>query len=335
MISLFIIHLGEHFPHYIKDCIHQIRLHNPKETVDLYLIVNCTSNFIVSRQLEEDYAIKPVYVEDLPISPIYEEFLAQSKAILDLGFRQKYSQYILERYFVWNAFLQTKDLKNTYFIESDNLLYVDLRIVQKTEALFTQEMAMPFDTVERGAPSFVFARNQQALQTFTTWIVTCMKKGMTDDMDIYGLYRRTHPEAIFPYPVLPAVCNTNVTERKNRIGQTVSVKDCTFLCDERFPVIFDSVVYGQAISGIDPRNTNAQQSVGYINEKALFSVVETQLGWTKSDTLWVPVANTLPIVNLHIHSKALANFVSDRTTVPKADYDPKELLKKINQDYAT
>jgi len=205
--------------------------------------------------------------------------------------------------------------------------------VVQTECLFSQGMAMPFDTVERGAPSFVFARDHVALQDMNKWIVDCMKKNMIDDMDIYGFYRQTYPNKIFPYPVLPAVCNKDKTERKNLIGQCVSIDKCSFLCDERFPILFDSVVYGQAVSGVDPRNTNAQNSVGYMNEKALFSVAETEFGWTQQNQLWIPIANKLPIVNLHIHSKALSCFLSDRQTPPCADYNPKELMEKINRDY--
>jgi hypothetical protein len=161
-----------------------------------------------------------------------------------------------------------------------------------------------------------------------------MKLGYTDDMLIYGRYRRTHPEKMFAYPVLPAICNVGKTERANRIGQRVPINECGFLCDSRFPLVFDSVVYGQAVSGIDPRNTNAQQSVGYINEKALFSIAETEFGWTKPNALWVPVTHQLPIVNLHIHSKALSNFMSDRPTAPSAQYNPSELFTKIMKDYS-
>lgn len=334
MITLFVIHLGSHFPHYIRDCIRQIRLHNPKDRVAIKLIVHGNANFIHAEELEQAYAVEPVYVEDLPITSHYMEFLSLSQQLLDLGFRQKYSQYILERYFVWEAYLMKNPLKNTYFIESDNLLYVSMDTVQATESLFSQEMAMPYDTLERGAPSFVFARRAESLTHFNRFLVESMKLGITDDMDIYGRYRKKHPEKMFAYPVVPAVCNAGKTERTNRIGQRVPIGECGFLSDSRFPMIFDSVVYGQAISGIDPRNTNAQQSVGYINEKALFSITETEFGWSTQNGLWVPVANQLPVVNLHIHSKALSNFVSDTKTVPNAQYNPSELLTKIVKDYS-
>jgi hypothetical protein len=334
MITLFVIHLGNHFPHYIRDCVRQIRLHNPKERLTIKLIVHGNANFTHAEELERNYAVEPVYVEDLPITPHYMEFLSLSQQLLDLGFRHKYSQYILERYFVWEAYLMKNPLYNTYFIESDNLLYMSMDTVQATESLFTQDMAMPYDTLDRGAPSFVFARSRESLTHFNRFLVESMKLGYTDDMQIYGRYRRTHPEKMFAYPVLPAICNVGKTERTNRIGQRVPIGECGFLCDSRFPLVFDSVVYGQAVSGIDPRNTNAQQSVGYINEKALFSISETEFGWTKPKALWVPVAHHLPIVNLHIHSKALSNFMSDRPTAPSAQYNPSELFTKIMKDYS-
>lgn len=333
MITILLIHIGNHFPHYLNDCVHQIRIHNPKDSANIVLILNKNSNSILATSLAYEYSIKICYIEDLPNSEHYAEFLEQSKLLLDLKFRQKYSQYILERYFIWEGYLMVTNEESTYFLESDNLLYMDLNKVKPTETLFSQDMAMPFDNVDRGAPSFIFVRRREALNKFNKWIVDCMKNNITDDMLVYGLYRDKFPDLIFPYPLLPSICNDNVKERHNLQNQVVKIEDCAFLCDKRFPMVFDSVVYGQAVSGVDPRNTNATKSIGYINEKALFSINETKFVWKKINNLWIPFVNDLPIVNLHIHSKALYCFLSDRQGLPKGDYNPEELIKKIEQDY--
>lgn len=333
MLTICIIHIGMHLPHYIKDCIHQLRIHNPKESTDIVLILNGHTNYGHAIKLAEMYSIKVAYIEELPITPHYIEFLTHSQRLLKNEDRQNSTQYMLERHFIWEAYLLKTNLTNVYLVESDNLMYVPLNVVQKTESLFSHGIAMPFDSVDRGVPSIVFARDYLALEDMNCWIIECMKKDMTNDMDIYGLYRKAYPDKIFHYPVLPPNCNKDKHMRTNKLGQTALIHDCTFLCDERFPIIFDSFVYGQAISGIDPRNTNAEHSEGHINETALFSVSESEISWSLADQLWFPMADHLKIANLHIHSKALSHFLSDRATMPVADYNSKELLEKINTDY--
>jgi hypothetical protein len=138
---------------------------------------------------------------------------------------------------------------------------------------------------------------------------------------------------MFAYPVLPAACNTPLKERRNQIGITASAETTAFLSNSRFPVVFDSVVYGQALSGVDPRNTQGFKMVGYINETALFTIIETDFQWTRREGRWIPTLNRIPLVNLHIHSKALSCFLSDSVETPNANYNALELQANLEAAY--
>jgi hypothetical protein len=47
-----------------------------------------------------------------------------------------------------------------------------------------------------------------------------------------------------------------------------------------------------------------------------------EIAWAKvGPSLWIPMLDGAPLVTIHMHSKALAPFLSDRETVPMASAD--------------
>jgi hypothetical protein len=334
MPTLVLVHIGEQWPHYLEDCIHQARLLNPVVTTDIYLAVNIRHQIRVL-SLESKYKIKTVFLEDLQQSEKHKEFLERIVNMVDLQFRKQYWQYVFERFFILEELCKQHSLHSVYMMETDNMLYVPLQIVETTEKLFSQGMAAPFDNLEQGYPSIVFFRNQTAVTDFCNFMICILRIAYLSDMKILGLYRRHHPEKVFPYPVLPHSCNTPLRKRKSTLGHTASEEESAFLSHADFPIIFDAIAYGQAVGGIDPRNISSIPTVGFVNESALYSIRETEFGWMKFHSYWLPVVNGIPLVNLHIHSKALSSFLSDREKIPQAQYNPKELEEKLQSDLNT
>lgn len=332
MPVLILIHLGEQWPHYLKDCIKQARLINP--STEIVLIVNQCHSFRVN-PLQVIYKINAVFVEDLPLSKEYTEFYGVIRKQVDLQFRNQYWQYVFERFFVLQRYCLYRPSQSIYMIETDNMVYVPLDIVARTESLFPQEMAAPFDNLEQGYPSFVFFRSSRAVSAFTNYMLNCLQSEYKSDMKILGQYRQEHPDAVFAYPLLPSVCNTPLRERSSLVGHKASAEDSAFLSNKEFPIVFDAIAYGQAVGGIDPRNTGGLKSIGYLNESALYTIMETDFRWTRLNGFWFPLVNSIPLVNLHIHSKALSEFLSDRDTIPLANYNPADLEKSLNNDLKT
>lgn len=329
MPVLVLIHLGEQWPHYLKDCIKQARLINP--STEILLFVNQCHSFRVN-PLQVIYKVKVIFVEDLPESYESTEFQKLITQQVDLQFRKQYWRYVFERFFILQRYCLQTTLSSIYMIETDNMVYVPLDIVSKTETLFSQGMAAPFDNLEQGYPSFVFFRNGLAVFDFANYMLTCLRKSYLSDMKILGQYRSEHPERVFPYPVLPSVCNTPLRERTSFVGHKASAEESKFLSNKDFPILFDAIAYGQALGGIDPRNTGGANSIGYLNESALYTIEETKFGWTHLNGFWFPLVNLIPLVNLHIHSKALSSFLSDSVSMPSPQYNAGALEQSLNND---
>jgi hypothetical protein len=81
---------------------------------------------------------------------------------------------------------------------------------------------------------------------------------------------------------------------------------------EDLQVMFDAAAYGQFLTGIDPRNSGNKNTTGYVNEDSCFNVRNVSIVWEKIDDLLVPMVNGIQLVNLHVHSKDLARWRSDR-----------------------
>jgi hypothetical protein len=332
MPTLSIVHIGEQWPHYIGDCIKQARLVNPVETTEILLLVNKRQATKVA-ELETLYTVKTVFLEDLQQSEKHREFLGKIVNMVDLQFRKQYWQYVFERFFVLEDYCKEHHSGSIYMMETDNMLYVPLQLLQQSESLFTQDMAAPFDKLEEGYPSIVFFRNLQAISKFTEYMMSILRTRYLSDMIILGKYRLEHPEEVFPYPVLPHSCNTPLRKRTSLFPRySAEAEQTQFLSDPRFLFVFDAIAYGQALGGIDPRNVDGVKSVGFQNESALYSITETQFGWCKLKNLWFPLVNHKPLVNLHIHSKALSLFLSDSENMPSGNYDAKELQKNLEND---
>lgn len=331
MPSLVILHIGTQWPPYLNDCVKQARLINPVTTPIVLIVNECHTS--KASTLKDLYAITPVYIESLPQTNSHKEFLEKIVTMVDLKFRKQYWQYVFERFFILDDFClkyPTDSMSmSMYMIETDNMVYVPLEIIAKTESLFSQGMAAPFDNLEQGYPSLVFFRNASAVSQFTEFMIENLRREYLSDMKILGLYRLMHPEKVFPYPVLPHSVNTPLRERRSLVGHTATKEETSFLSHPSFLFVFDAIAFGQALGGIDPRNTNGMNTVGYINESALYSVQETTFQWLKFQGLWFPLVQNQPLVNLHLHSKALRSFLSDRKEMPGADFEPKHLQSQL------
>ncbi len=330
MPTLVILHIGEAWPHYLNDCVKQARLVNPFSTQIVLLVNQCHAS--KAETLQTLYSITPVYIESLTQSAAHKEFSETIVTMVDLQFRKQYWRYVFERFFILEEYAIQNPSQSYYMIETDNMVYVPLEIVSQTESLFSQGMAAPFDNLEQGYPSFVFFRNPKSITKFTTFMIECLRKEYLSDMKILGLYRRLKPEEVFPYPVLPHSVNTPLRERRSFVGHSANAEETAFLSHPSFFLVFDAIAYGQAIGGIDPRNTNGLPTVGYLNESALYTVQETSFQWVKLHNMWFPLVQNQPLVNLHLHSKALSSFASDLPDVPKASFEPKQLQMNLEND---
>ena len=125
------------------------------------------------------------------------------------------------------------------------------------------------------------------------------------------------------FPVITEERNRSIKKRISTQGH--SSENPFYLSDEfeRFNMLFDSLTVGQWVGGIDSRNTGGHKIAKYENESALYNINEMSLSWKKNPEtfLWQPFLDGVLLATIHLHSKALSCFMSDRSDYPKDDYD--------------
>ena len=323
MSTVIIPHLGPSIPTYFADCLHQLRLWN-KETA-IYIIldpVHKGTDFWVDCQTK--YNVIYCYTDTLSRSTSHQIFLDSYE--VNKAFRQGYWQYVMERFFYYEELMRRENLTNCITMEYDVLVYTDLTALTSKLAA-TPTCRMVRDYPKRGHPGFFYIPHADAIGDICKFIQS--RQG-TDDMTLLAMYAIENPIAMNYLPAITEARNKSVIPRvsKNRI-HTDPHPFYLSQDSEYFNTLFDSAVVGQYICGVDPRNKNGQKCTEYINESALYQFTEMPFMWTQINGLWQPQLDGCPLATIHVHSKALSSFVSDRPTVPTADYSATDLLKTL------
>jgi hypothetical protein len=140
-----------------------------------------------------------------------------------------------------------------------------------------------------------------------------------NDMILIATYWRSFGEAAFtPLPVVP---NDYPLPFASRAGHHPKDSSVFWNGYEQFRSIFDAAALGQYLGGVDPHNSQNKTTVGFVNESAVYSADSFEFSWKTTDgNLLCPFAKlndtSIPINNLHIHSKNLEPFRSDRPKPP-------------------
>jgi hypothetical protein len=103
---------------------------------------------------------------------------------------------------------------------------------------------------------------------------------------------------IEPLPIFPIIDN-NINKYNKNFND--------------FNFIFDGAAIGQYLGGVDKRNIDGDTR-GFINETCIIKYNDYKFYWLQEDKLYVPYIlinnKFIRIINLHIHSKELQNFIS-------------------------
>ena len=322
---IILTHLGESVPPYLRDCIKQIRLWNP--LVNIYLILDdCHKDEPFFTKLEEEYDVKLAFRSMLQQTPEHKYFLNNFKG--DRVFRKGFWLHVKERFFLIQELIIKEDLTNIISMEYDVLLYINIDPLIK-ELKESRHMRMVRDNDQRGYPAFLFIPNAESLRRFNNFLISIINTPL-DDMQILAAYA-DDSGAMSYFPVISDDRNESIPQRRSKQGHT---SECPFyLSDEfrRFNMLFDSASVGQWVGGIDSRNTGGHKITQYENESALYNINEMSFEWKKNpeNFLWQPILDGYVLATIHVHSKALSSFMSDRSDYPKDDYDVVEINKGL------
>jgi hypothetical protein len=322
---IILTHLGESVPPYLRDCIKQIRLWN--SLANIYLILDdCQKSQEFFTSLEDEYEVILVFRSMLEPTPEHTYFVNNFNC--DKAFRKGFWLHVKERFFLIHELMMKKELTNVISMEYDVLLYINIDPLIK-ELKDSKFMRMVRDNNQRGYPAFLFIPNAESMQGFNKFLITFIHSPF-GDMESLAVYADCSG-AIKYFPVITDERNESIQDRKSKQGHTS--ENPFYLSDEfrRFNMLFDSASVGQWVGGIDSRNTGGKKVAKYENESALYNMNEMSFEWKKNpeNFLWQPILDGYVLATIHVHSKALKSFMSDRPDYPKDDYDVVEVNKGL------
>jgi len=326
-MSIILTHLGDSIPLYIHDCVKQIRLWN--FSTPIYIILNTVQNNIdFWNNLVKNYSVILVLTNSL--APTQHHTFFNNNFQGDTQFRKGYWKHVKERFYFIEELMIRDNLIDVISMEYDVLLYVDFTTLINKCKTSSQTLRMVRDNDLRGHPAFLYIPNYNMISHFNMFLTSIVNTKL-EDMQSLAAYANTYSDKINYFPVITEMRRKSILHRKSLSGHE-SV-DSSYLSQdsEHFLCLFDSLVVGQWVGGIDSRNTGGQKIVNYENESALYNIKEMNLVWKKCEDnfLWQPILDGRPLATIHMHSKALGSFMSDRSNYPTCDYNVHTIFKNL------
>tara|TARA_B110000967_G_scaffold204830_1_gene248113 strand:- start:5664 stop:6500 length:837 start_codon:yes stop_codon:yes gene_type:complete len=271
--------LLNNFQEYILDNIHNLlRLQNNDITViadEKYI-----NHF-------KEYNINFICVEHIIID--YENYIKECNNT----FRNGFWKLTTLRFLIIKEYMKINNKTNIVHIENDVLLYKNINEIyfhNKEKILITM------DSEKRCIPGLLFIPNYILLERcYNNFIKTL------NDMENWA---KCYYELNDIVDTLPIFIENNDNVISNNI-----TKNYKF-----YNAIFDAAAIGQYLGGIDPRNNDPRNKIGFVNETCIFNYSKYSFKWINNENNikipYITISNQdIPIINLHIHSKNLKAFI--------------------------
>jgi len=283
MPTLILVHIGNHFPDYINDCIRQIQ---HSTTISIHLLISSEHcNKIISGVEPEISAVKIFPLEEIPISDKRCEF--EKNNCLDSTFRNGFWKFAMMRFFYIYDHVVAQQLNDIFHIENDNLLFID--VLPKLSVFQTKSMWCVMDAEDRCIPSFLYFKNHDILRLLLDTCIECASSRV-NDMYALSKFKQRQPDLVGTLPIIKDYCDP--------------IHPDFYQHADDFGFLFDAAAVGQYIGGVDPRN-DSSDTIGFINEICVVKSNRVKLEWI-GKYLYI---NHMPLVNLHIHSKDLKRWI--------------------------
>jgi hypothetical protein len=201
---------------------------------------------------------------------VFVENIIDYKTInLDFGlnFRDKFFENCISRFFVLENYIREKDLRNVFHCEGDIYFQVSLEEIYK-EVNDKNKLWSCRDSPSRLVCSIMFIPNYTKIKEFNDFSMSKLSTfGFLNDMELLGMY-----DEIYSF-------NTSYNP------------NCRY--------IFDAAALGQCLFGIDPRNSDKVNTIGFINETSVYKPDFRNFNYRNG--LWFYKDKKIAL--LHIHSK--------------------------------
>jgi hypothetical protein len=215
-----------------------------------------------------------------------------NNSMIDKQFRNGFWHLCSLRMFYLYSYIKKYDLNNIIHIENDIMCYENFDNIENK--FVENKVYATFDCDFRVIPGIIYISNYKAFEP----IIENYNFNL-NDMENFAKFNE---DIILPLPIFLNYDNLKITK-----------------LFDHFNYIFDAAAIGQYLGGIDPRNQSGDTR-GFINETCLIKYNDFIFNWIiNKNGLYQPFINIngqyIQIINLHIHSKNLKNFIAN---------DPKE-----------
>ena len=296
-----LVHFGPALPSYLFTCVEQVRVWSPN--VRITVLAEREALNPAMDQLRA-FGAAGVALEDEPKSTVHQKWLAKNR--LGSGFWN----FATRRFLALGDYISRRGLRDVIHLENDNLLYVDAEWLTQRLSKFYPNMAATFDADKRVIPGIVYFHTPQSSGRLAAHLLKVTDRGLNDMESLADFYAARQIDHL---PVLPKEYAQH-HPLVNESGVSTKRPEAYSKHSDSLGGIFDAAAIGQYLGGISPVH-NQPNSVGFINETAIYRADKMEIAWRRDDQdRTYPVVIEGPreyrIFNLHIHSKNLQQFMS-------------------------
>jgi len=225
-------------------------------------------------------------VQTIPIETLIHGYNQYTDSIKN-SFRGGFWQLASFRFQALLQYMKVNDVQNIVHLENDVMLFKNLDTIPFHD---TSKILLTMDHPSRCIPGIMFIPNHNILETCMKCFQTCK-----NDMENWAISYYQNQNHIDCLPIF--------TNNQHFFTKTFN----------HYNLIFDAAAIGQYLGGIDPRNKSGN-TIGFVNETCLIDYSKFPFTWIlNSDNIQTPFVTVdnkhIPVVNLHVHSKNLKQFI--------------------------
>lgn len=250
-------------------------------------------------QCEKFLNAKPVIIDDEYVHDVMLDEITDLYNICKYNFPFHYSDAFwfitLARLFVVYNYCYKNNINKFIHLEYDNLIYSDLKVLDNlNESLYFTQVGQNF-----GSAGFVYCNSLKNFKEFLDHIKKILNKG--------EYFIRNFA----PYPIISEMMMINLIKEhtKNIIDYLPALPHGVGSDNfDKLNVLFDGASYGQYIGGTNNgHDTGWAEEHHYVGKMILDG--RLQIRFENQKPYGIIDRNVYDIMNLHIHSKKLINYV--------------------------
>ena len=280
--NLILVHSGNRFPNYINDCIELANRYNFK----IHLILETKFHNLI-----ED---KNVILVDLQqtIDDRYSNYILKN---YNSKFRDGFFPRTSSRFILIDNYIKENNIESFFHIENDIAIFSNLSNIQSYLNKSKYDISIVMDNYFRCVPSIIWYRDCLATNKLANFIYY---NNNIDDMQNLARFFHKNRDSVTNFPIVPL----------DFIDKTYNINYGNMY--KEMQSIFDGAAIGQYLYGIDTLgNSPTQNTIGFINETCVFDVSKFDIELQNNRPVIHHQNTSIPINNLHIHSKNFKNIL--------------------------